>query len=178
MTRYIRISTWARAALSRAAASGRTLKPTMMAFEVEASMTSLSLIAPTAPWMTRTRTSSLEIFSSEALTASTLPCTSALTMMFRFFISPAWIWLNRSSSETLEMGSLALAFSSALRCSTSSRARRSSATALKFAPAPGTSPRPVISTGTDGPALVSFWPLSLVIIRTRPTAVPAMMISP
>ena len=36
MTRYIRISTWARAALSRAAASGRTLKPTMMAFEVEA----------------------------------------------------------------------------------------------------------------------------------------------
>ena len=43
-------------------------------------------------------------------------------MMFRFFISPAWIWLKRSSSETLEMGSLALAFSSALRCSTSSRA--------------------------------------------------------
>ena len=49
------------------AGSGRTLKPTMMALEVVASMTSLSLIAPTPPWMTLTRTSSLESFSSDLL---------------------------------------------------------------------------------------------------------------
>ena len=52
-------------------------------------------------------------------------------MMFRSFTSPAWIWLNRSSRLTFWMGALALARSSALRCSTSSRASRSSATALK-----------------------------------------------
>ena len=38
-----------RFAFSSATGSGRTLKPTMMAFEAFASMTSLSLIAPTAP---------------------------------------------------------------------------------------------------------------------------------
>ena len=75
--------------LSRAAASGRTLKPTMMAPEEAASMTSDSLIAPTPPWITRTRTSSFESFSSEDFTASTEPWTSALTIRFRFFISPA-----------------------------------------------------------------------------------------
>jgi hypothetical protein len=73
MTRYIRISTFCRAAPSRAAASGRTLKPTMMALEEEASMTSDSFTAPTPPWMTRTLTSSLESFSRDAFTASTLP---------------------------------------------------------------------------------------------------------
>ena len=50
-----------------ALASGRTLKPTMMALEVEASITSLSLMAPTAQWMTRTRTSSLDSFSRDCL---------------------------------------------------------------------------------------------------------------
>ena len=128
--------------------------------------------------MTRTRTSSLLIFSREAFTASTLPCTSALTIRFRFFISPAWIWLNRSSRETLVTGALALAFSSALRCSTNSRASFSSATALKVAPAEGASLRPVISTGTLGPASVMRCPLSPTMARTRPTEVPAIMMSP
>ena len=77
-----------RAAESRALLSGRTLKPTMMAPEVPASMTSDSLMAPTAQWMTRTRTSSLESFSREDFTASAEPCTSAFTMMFRSLISP------------------------------------------------------------------------------------------
>ena len=40
---------------------------------VEASITSDSLMAPTPPWMTRTRTSSLLSFSREAFTASTEP---------------------------------------------------------------------------------------------------------
>ena len=52
------------------------MKPTMMAPEVVARMT-------------RTRTSSLDSFSREDFTASAEPWTSALTMTFRFFISPA-----------------------------------------------------------------------------------------
>ena len=51
MTRYMRISTLLRAADSLALLSGRTLKPMMMALEVVASMTSLSLMAPTAQWI-------------------------------------------------------------------------------------------------------------------------------
>ena len=67
------MSTLFRAAVSLALASGRTLKPTMMAPEVAASITSLSLMAPTAQWMTRTRTSSLDSFSRDAFTASAEP---------------------------------------------------------------------------------------------------------
>ena len=52
---------------SLALLSGRTLKPTMMALEVEASITSLSLMAPTAQWMTRTGPSSLESFLQRGL---------------------------------------------------------------------------------------------------------------
>ena len=44
---------------------------------------------------------------------------------------------------------------------------------MKTLPAPGTSPRPVISTGTEGPASLSRPPLSSTMARTRPTAVPA-----
>ena len=46
------------------------------------------------------------------------------------------------------------------------------------APAPGTSARPVISTGVEGPAVLTVRPLSSVMTRTRPTAVPAIRTSP
>ena len=133
-------------------------------------MTSDSLIAPTPPWMTRTRTSSLESFSSDGLDRlRQQPCTSALTMRFRFFISPSWIWLKRSSSVTLVTGLVGLGLL-LLPCAAppARRAMRSSATALKVSPAPGTSPRPVISTGTDGPALVML--LALVVGHDTDTA--------
>ena len=55
---------------------------------------------------------------------------------------------------------------------------RSSATASNSSPGVGASARPVISTGMEGPASVMVRPLSSVITRTRPTAVPAMMRSP
>ncbi len=105
--------------------------------------------------MTLTRTSSLEIFSSEVLTASAEPCTSALTMMFRVFISPAWIWLKRSSRLTFLVPGMALLEAAMRRSSASSRAMRSSATALNTSPALGTSDRPEISTGVEGPASVT-----------------------
>ena len=63
-------------------------------------MTSDLLMAPTPAWMTFTRTSSLLIFSRLCLTASALPCTSALTMMSSSLRSPSAIWLNRLSSVT------------------------------------------------------------------------------
>ena len=127
----------------------------MIAFDVAASMTSDSLMAPTPEWMTCTRTSSFESFSSEDLTASALPCTSALTMMLKSFISPCWMRENRSSSETFLLPALAASFFCCLRSSTSSRAMRSSATALNLSPALGTSDMPAISTGMDGPAFVT-----------------------
>ena len=141
-------------------------------------MTSGSDIAPTPEWMTRTRTSSFESFSSEVFTASALPCTSAFTMMLKSFISPCCILANRSSSVTFFATPRVLSFSCCLRSSTSSLAMRSSATALKVSPAPGTSLMPAISTGMDGPASVTRWPLSFIIVLTLPTAVPAMIISP
>ena len=178
MMRYSRRSTPSRLAFSSATGSGRTLKPTIMALEALASITSLSLTAPTAPWMMCTRTSSLESFSRDWRTASTEPCTSAFTMIFSSFMSPSFICSNRLSRVTLVWERKTSSFCSVRRCSTSSRASLSSDTALKMSPPTGTSSRPVISTGTLGPASFTRRPLSSIIDRTRPTLVPATMISP
>ena len=61
-----RISTPSCSASSAALRSGRTLKPMMMAFDAEASSTSLSVMAPTPEWMTLMRTFSVDIFCSES----------------------------------------------------------------------------------------------------------------
>ena len=53
----------------------------MIALDVAARLTSDSLMAPTPPWITLTITSSLESLVRLCLTASTDPCTSALTMI-------------------------------------------------------------------------------------------------
>ncbi len=63
----------------------------MMALEVEASSTSLSLMAPAPAWMTFRRTSEVLSFSREVFRASTEPCTSALMMIFSSWISPSLI---------------------------------------------------------------------------------------
>ena len=149
-----------------------------MALLALASITSLSLTAPTAPWITWTRTSSLVSFSKDWRTASTEPCTSALTMIFSSFISPCCIWSKRLSRVTLVWARKASSFRSVSRCCTSSLARRSSDTALKISPPTGTSFKPVISTGTLGPASVTRRPLSSIMERTRPTVVPATITSP
>ena len=47
-----------------------------------------------------------------------------------------------------------------------------------MSPPTGTSPRPVISTGTEGPASCTRRPLSSIMERTRPTVVPATIVSP
>ena len=57
------------------------------------------------------------------------------------------------------------------------RASFSSNTASS-SPADGTSFKPRTSTGTDGPAFLTFSPRSLIIARTLPKQVPATMESP
>ena len=74
-------STPSRSAVAFAVASGRTLNPMMIALDAHARLTSDSLMAPTPPWMILTTTSSLESFRRLCFTASTEPCTSALTMI-------------------------------------------------------------------------------------------------
>ena len=161
-----------------ATGSGRTLKPTIIAFDALASITSPSDTAPTAPWMTFTFTSSLDSFSSDCFTASTEPCTSAFTITGSSFISPSLICSNRLSRVTLLYWLNSCSLASCFLCSTSSLASFSSATALNTSPALGTSPRPVISTGVEGPAWAIALPLSSVMVLTLPTDVPAIRTSP
>ena len=75
---------------------------------------------------------------------------------------------------------LAACFSRSLRWrnSVTSRARASFSTTTKFSPAPGTPERPSSSTGLEGPASLTCWPLSLTTARTRPHSAPATTISP
>ena len=122
----------------------------MMAPEVVASMTSLSLMAPTAQWMTWTRTLLVGELLQAGLDGLGGALTSALTMIFGSFISPCFDLAEQVLQGTLAHPGRGAIFCSCLRCSTSSRAMRSSATAWKSSPAPGTSPIPMISTGTEG----------------------------
>src|SRR5213592_4357162 len=69
-----------------------------IAFDAEASMTSLSLIAPTELWMTFSLTSSVDSRSSASASASTEPCTSALRTSRSSFTSPDWICFWSPSS--------------------------------------------------------------------------------
>ena len=157
-----------RLAASRAFASGRTLKPMMIAPSMPASMTSFSVTAPTPLWIVRTCTSLLESFSSDCLTASTEPCTSALMMMLRSLTSPSSSLLYRSSSVEAEVDLTIEARAFAARSSTTWRASFSSATAINSSPASGTPPKPMISTGVDGSAFFTRSPRLEIIARTRP----------
>ena len=135
-------------------------------------------MAPTPPCMQRTLTSSLESFSNACFMASTVPCTSAFTMMFRSLTLPASIWLNRSSRDTLDILRICSALSLSRRSSATCRDSLSTSATFITSPAEGTSPKPSTSTGWLGPAEVTLRPLSSIIARTRPKAVPATMGSP
>ena len=63
-------------------------------------------------------------------------------------------------------------------CSATSRASFSLFTTMNVSPPDGASERPSISTGVDGVAVLTRLPLSLIIARTLPTAVPAITKSP
>ena len=65
---------------------GRTWKPMMMAFEAAASITSVSVMAPTPAWTMSTATSSFDSLSSASESASTEPPTSAFTTRLSLLI--------------------------------------------------------------------------------------------
>ena len=73
MILYVFISTPSLSAAAIAFESGLTLNPIINAFEAAAKVISVSVIAPTAPWITLTLTSSVESFSKDCLIASTEP---------------------------------------------------------------------------------------------------------
>src|SRR5207244_4204893 len=157
--------------------SGLTLNPMTIAFDAEASMTSLSLIAPTELWITFSFTSSVDSRSSASASASTEPCTSALRMSRSSFTSPDWIcfW---SPSSVIRVAVLPLSLSRSWRIVATCRALRSSDTATRTSPAAGTPPSPWISTGSDGPALLTFLPLGSISARIRPEWAPTTTASP
>ena len=72
----------------------------------------------------------------------------------------------------------ALGASSAVRVSTAARAAFSSATTRRMSPASGTSDRPRITAGVDGPAFLIRLPCSSSSARTRPNVSPTTMMSP
>ena len=152
-----------------AVTSGLTLKPMMMALEAEARDTSDSLMAPTPPWITFTITSSLDSFTRLCFTASTEPCTSALTMIGSSLMLPALIWLNKSSSDNLAfVSSSNLFLPSEINVSAKFLASFSFTVPTRTSPAFGTSLSPRISTGVDGPASLTLRPLSSIMARTFP----------
>ena len=120
ITEYVFISTFSFSAISFAIASGLTLNPIIIAFDTFASVTSLSVIAPTFACITLTFTSSFDNFSNDCFTASTDPWTSAFTIIFNCFRFPFSIWLNKSSNVTLDDAfnalSLAWRFLLSIKC--------------------------------------------------------------
>ena len=151
----------------------------MIAEDALAKMTSDSLIAPTPPWMTLTTTSSLDSFKRLCFTASTLPCTSALMIRFSSFRLPSWILVNRSSRDILDfVSSSFFTLFCATKVSANCFAVLSFSCAIRISPAFGTSERPKISTGVEGPASFTLRPLSSTMALTLPCAAPADTKSP
>ena len=129
--------------------------------------------------MTLTVTSSLESFTRLWLSASTEPCTSALTTIGSSFRSPSLIWLNRSSSDILVFVSSSIStLCCAIKVSEKLLASLSFSQQTKTSPASGTSLRPMIDTGVDGPADLIERPNESSMARTRPWADPAAITSP
>src|SRR5947209_6094523 len=148
-----------------------------MALDAEASITSDSLTAPTEPWMTLSLTSSVDNRSSDSVSASTEPCTSALSTSRSSLTSPVLIcWCK--PSRVMRVAALTLAFSLSARMVAICRALRSSETATRTSPAEGTPLRPRISTGSDGPADFTLRPPASSRARIRPEFAPTTTASP
>ena len=74
-----------------------------MAFDAEASSTSLSVMAPTPERKTLSRTLSFESLASKSVSTSTEPPTSPLRMMLSSFMPAVLICSARPSSDTREL---------------------------------------------------------------------------
>ena len=140
----------------------------MIALEALARRISDSEIAPTVERITFTLAPSTSIFSNELLTASAVPFTSALTMIFKSTTSPDFIWENKSSRLIAEVEFLSSSIFFWARSSPTCLASFSVSNTMNLSPASGTSFKPVISTGVAGPAALISRPRSSTNCLTRP----------
>ncbi len=147
---------------------GRTLKPIIMASETAARDTSDSVIVPVAACTILIFTSSLDSLTRDSVRASMEPWTSALRIRFKSLTSPSCIFSKRLSRLIrLDLAnSLDRCFW--LRCRLTCLAAFSSFTATNSSPALGTPERPMISTGMEGPASFTVWPVSLIMLLILP----------
>ena len=166
--------------MSRACGLARTLKPMIMAPDARASVTSDSLMPPTAG-MQHAHGDLVGSAASTALPtiASSEPCTSDLMTTGSSLVSPAAMLrehlLQRAAALPPWPGFPAACWR---RNSLTSRARASFSTTTKSSPARGVPCRPSTSTGIDGPALSMCSPRSSTRARTRPHSAPATKMSP
>ena len=124
-------------------------------------------------------TSSLLSLIRLCLIASTDPCTSALIITLSSLTVPALIWSKRPSRESFFLlSSMSLALSCAIKVSEAALASLSSLKLSMVSPELGTPLSPKISTGIDGPASVTLFPLSSSIALTLPKDEPIDMESP
>ena len=129
-------------------------------------MTSVSVIVPTAPWITRTLISSAEMRSSASCRASIDPCTSPFRMTRSSLTSPASICLCRSASVTRAL--TVTFFSCSWRRSAIWRALRSSSTERQHVPRRRDARQPQHLDRIHGAAVFTRWRRSLNIARTLP----------
>ena len=114
----------------------------------------------------RTLTSGCWILSSASLSASRLPWTSALTTRLRSRTLPAAMRAKTSSSVSACCLASASVLSRLARFWPRARAARSSLTTRQNSPATGSSSKPMISTGVEGPPLLSGSPRKSRMART------------
>ena len=149
-----------------------------MALDADASITSPSVMPPTALCMIFTFIVSAGSLPSISFTASTEPWTSPFTTTLRSFTAPSLIFSYSSArlifavfliSDSCFFLSLMPAICFAVT---------SSLTTVNTSPASGTPESPNISTGMAGPASSTFLPQSLIIALTLPQCTPLTNASP
>mmetsp|Transcript_7123 Transcript_7123/g.17727 ORF Transcript_7123/g.17727 Transcript_7123/m.17727 type:complete len:366 (+) Transcript_7123:508-1605(+) len=178
MTSYARTST--RACLARSVTLSDTcvLNARTIPSEAAARSTSDSVTSPAAVCRKRRMTRSWGSAPSAALTASTDPLTSVLTMRL-ITCTPSWSPFAALRLDRLTvLPSMMLMRASSLRFSAMSRAPLSVSITSNSSPAMGTPPRPMICTGVDGPASSSLAPYASVMARTLPQLLPTSTASP
>ena len=159
--------------------SGRTLKPMMIAVEAAASMTSDSLMPPTPEWMTSHL--DLGVLDLEQRVAERLE--AALHVGLDDEVEVEDLARGDAREDVVERERVLLGerlrLAAGWRASGPGRApARSSLTTRQNSPATGSSSKPMISTGVDGPPLLSGSPRKSRMARTLPLASPATMASP
>mmetsp|Transcript_25727 Transcript_25727/g.42490 ORF Transcript_25727/g.42490 Transcript_25727/m.42490 type:complete len:476 (+) Transcript_25727:520-1947(+) len=185
---YCLICTLLRSASSWVGRAATELKPSTIALETDASITSSAVIAPAPERRTRILTRSLSSetssSSSDEQSASAEPWTSDLTTKSSTCTgsSPSLGPDKKDSRSCDERAAKSddVRFVRSICCRTSAiwRAFVSSLVTIKASPAQGSPLRPTSSTAAEGPAASIGSPRASCSLRTFPHCAPATMIWP